>query len=103
MDEDTARLQQQIVELRRDMDLALERQASLIEYYATKAVDAQTRDRLPTPEELAWLKRALAASIERSKSIRLILLDVTKLGVWAGLAFVMFSVWEAVKAKVGTK
>lgn len=98
-----AELQRQIVEIRRDMEAMNERNAALLVFEVQREVKAQTLGRLPTPEVLAWAERGLATSIKRSQSIRELLFDSFKMSAWAGLAFIAWSVWEGIKAKIGAK
>ena len=101
--DDIAELRRQIVELRRDMDLAHERQAALIQFEAQRAVTAQTQGRLPTAEVLAWCERGMANSIKRSQSLRELAFDSFKMGAWAGVAFLAWAVWEGFKQKLAGK
>lgn len=96
-------LQRQIVELRHLMELAHQREASLIEHYTTKAVAEQTRGRLPSAQVLAWCERSMADSIKRGQSIRDLAFDTFKMGAWAGVAFLAWAVWEGFKTKVTGK
>ena len=101
--DDIRDLQRQIVELRASMELADQRHASLIEYHVAREISAKCQGRLPSAEVLAWCERGYAASLERAKSIREVMLHTVKLSAWSGLAFIVWSVWESLKTKIGVK
>lgn len=101
--DDIRDLQRQIVDLRAGMEMAHQREAALIEYHVARELTSKTQGRLPSVEVLAWSERCYAASLERAKSLREVMLHTVKLSAWSGLAFVMWSVWEGLKTKIGAK
>ena len=101
--DDIRELQRQIVELRASIEMAHQREAALIEYHVAREISSKCQGRLPSAEVLAWCERGYQASLDRAKSMREVILHTVKLSAWSGLAFLVWSVWETVKAKVGTK
>lgn len=101
--DDIRDLQRHIADLRASMELARQRETALIEHHVARELAAKTLGHLPSVEVLAWCERSYAASLERAKSVREVMMHTVKLSAWSGLAFLVWSVWEGLKTKIGAK
>lgn len=102
-DDKLAALQRQIVELRLHISQMDERHAALIRHEASLAVQATIGGRALTEAERDWVRDACAAAAERKRVRSDLVLHFLKWGLGGAAGFALWSMWEAVKAKIGLK
>lgn len=96
-------LQEQIVQLRLQLENMATAQATMIDYTVAKTVEREVGERLPPAEHTRWLAERYDEAQRRKRARDDLLVHLLKLGSAGMLGFMAWALWEAIKAKVTGK